>query len=335
MMRIQQWNPADERTTRACYHIMAAAQRLEDPAEPPSSYPVFRHQLQYGWERTPSETWIATGDDGSAAGYYCIGLPDLENRGMAFGSPAVHPAARRRGVGTALLRHAGTRAAAHGRTLFAAVTTAGSAGEYFARAAGARLDLEEVRRIQYLRDIAPGTVAALRVSAERAAAGYSLVTWAGPVPAEYRGPVAEVLNAFGDAPRGSSQEPEIWDAERVMTRYGSELQAGVMRGYTVAARSDADGDMAALSQVQLDPERPDWGYQELTAVTRAHRGHRLGLLLKTAMLELLTVAEPKLEQITTANAAANKHMIAINEQLGYRVVEPRWRHWELPVASMG
>ena len=31
-----------------------------------------------------------------------------------------------------------------------------------------------------------------------------------------------------------------------------------------------------------------------TAVVRAHRGHRLGLLVKTAMLDLLAAAEPQL-----------------------------------------
>jgi GNAT superfamily N-acetyltransferase len=335
LVRIQQWDPADEMTTRACHQILVASHRVDDPAVPPSSYPVFRHQLSNGWERTPGEVWVARAGDSTVTGYYQIGLPDLENRFRAYCSPTVGPATRRRGLGRALLRHAGSRAAAHGRTLLAGHATVGSAGEHFARAAGARPDLEEVRRIQYLRDIDPDAIAALRTSAERAAAGYSLLCWTGPVPEKYCGAVAEVLNAFNDAPHGENEEPEFWDADRIRTRAESELRAGVMRGYTVAARHGAGGEMAAFSHVQVDPERPDWGYQEVTAVTRAHRGRRLGLLVKTAMLKLLARAEPKLEQITTGNAATNEHMIAINEQLGYRVVEPRWRSWELPVASMG
>jgi GNAT superfamily N-acetyltransferase len=334
MMRIQQWDPADEMTTRACHQIVVAAHRLDDPVQPPPSYPVFRHFLSNGWERTPSEVWVARANDGSVTGLYRIGLPDLENRDQAYASVTVHPDMRRRGLGRALLRHAGSRAAAHTRTRLAGHTPAGSAGEHFARAAGARLDLVEVRRIQYLRDIAPGTVAALRATAERAAAGYSLLSWTGPVPEEYCGAVAGVLNAFNDAPRGQNEEPEFWDADRVRSRAGSQLREGVMRGYTVAAVRAADGEMAAYSEVQVDPEQPDWGYQELTAVTRAHRGHRLGLLVKTAVLELLAEEEPKLEHITTSNAASNEHMIAINEQLGYRVVGPRWHYWELPLASI-
>ena len=53
--------------------------------------------------------------------------------------------------------------------------------------------------------------------------------------------------------------------------------------------------MAAFSEVIVDPEAPDWGFQQLTAVIRPHRGHRLGLLVKTAMLELLAAQEPQVE----------------------------------------
>ena len=67
---------------------------------------------------------------------------------------------------------------------------------------------------------------------------------------------------------------------------------------------------------------------------RPHRGHRLGLLVKTAMLDLLATAEPEIEQILTGNAAANEHMIAVNEQLGYKVVKPGWNFYEIPVASV-
>jgi hypothetical protein len=76
------------------------------------------------------------------------------------------------------------------------------------------------------------------------------------------------------------------------------------------------------------------GYQLITAVIREHRGHRLGLLLKTAMLERLAVAEPALERIVTGNAVGNQWMIAINEQLGYRLLTPLNQSFELPVAAV-
>ncbi len=68
-------------------------------------------------------------------------------------------------------------------------------------------------------------------------------------------------------------------------------------------------------------------------MTRKHRGHRLGLLVKTAMLDWLAVAEPQLERIVTGNAASNQHMIAINTELGYQLLEPLGQSYELPVVS--
>jgi hypothetical protein len=69
-------------------------------------------------------------------------------------------------------------------------------------------------------------------------------------------------------------------------------------------------------------------------VARRHRGHRLGLLLKAEMLELLAVREPGLERIATWNAASNLHMIAINEQLGFEVSGSPSCFTDLPVAAL-
>src|SRR5487761_199785 len=106
-----------------------------------------------------------------------------------------------------------------------------------------------------------------------------------------------------------------------------------VRTYTVAAAHDASGELAAMTQLSVAPDSPRWGHQGLTAVTRRHRGHRLGLLVKTAMLGWLAEAEPRLEHIETWNAGANQHMIAINESLSY-TARGQFRSAELRVASL-
>jgi hypothetical protein len=55
-------------------------------------------------------------------------------------------------------------------------------------------------------------------------------------------------------------------------------------------------------------------------VLRAHRGHRLGLVLKIAMLHWLAEEEPQLLTIDTWNAKSNKHMVEVNEVLGYHIL---------------
>jgi GNAT superfamily N-acetyltransferase len=332
-MRIERWDPADETTAAACYAVHRAAHLADEADDPPYSAGTFDLYLREGFDKTPGEVWFAA-DDAGVVGYYRMQLWDLENLDRAYGGPMVHPAARRRGHGRALLRHEAARAAANGRSVLSGKVVTGLAGEAFAAAAGAKPGLVDVRRVQYLAKIKAGKVAELRQSAARTAAGYSLVSWTGDVPEEYLGPLAQVINAFEDAPRGENVQPEAWDAGRVRERTGAHVRAGLLRDYSVAALHDATGEMAAYTGIIVDPAAPSWGFQELTAVTRAHRGHRLGLLVKTAMLELLAEVEPQVELIMTSNAAANDHMIAVNEQLGYEVAGPGWRFYEAPVAEL-
>ena len=83
------------------------------------------------------------------------------------------------------------------------------------------------------------------------------------------------------------------------------------------------------------PESPAWAQQGLTAVARAHRGHRVGLLVKTAMLDWLAAAAPGIEHIVTDNADSNQYMIAINEMLGFEILPPASQSYQVPVADVG
>lgn len=74
-------------------------------------------------------------------------------------------------------------------------------------------------------------------------------------------------------------------------------------------------------------------YTVAAAVTEQHRGHRLGLLVKAAMLEWLAETEPAIELIETGNASANDHMIAVNDTLGFAVDPPEFHTVELAVAG--
>jgi RimJ/RimL family protein N-acetyltransferase len=207
-----------------------------------------------------------------------------------------------------------------------------SAGAAFGAAVGGSPGLVEARRRQVISEIPAGHVAALRGQAERAAAGYSLLCWEGPLPEEYLVRYAALVNAMADAPHDDGEEPETWDADRIREHQANRERRG-RHIYTVAARHDASGDLAAVTAVEADRDNPEWGHQLLTAVIREHRGHRLGLLVKAAMLEWLAKAEPALDRIVTGNASTNQYMIAVNEALGYRLLSPAEQTCELPVAA--
>jgi len=334
-MRIEQVDLtlADTGKIRECFEVGLAALRVDEPEGPWFTERPFTGWLTTGWSGSPREAWLAT-DEGSAVGFYRLELPDKENRDQANLTLTVHPAERQRGIGLALLRHAAARAAANGRTALNGGALDGSPGEAFARRTGAKPILVDIQRMLDVRKLDQGTRARLREPAERAAAGYSLVSWAGPVPEEYIEQVAVVNDAMADAPRDADTAQEEWDAQRVRESINELRPHFGMRFYTVAARHDDTGELAALTEMAVDPANPGWGFQMNTAVTRKHRGHRLGLLLKIAMMDLLATTEPQLERITTFNAQINEHMIAINEALGYTVFGPPITSFRIDAAAV-
>lgn len=315
-MDITRVDPDDEGAVRACYAVFAAAQAVDDPELPPMSYPAFAALTRIGWAGDPRETWL-TGD---GAGYLTLELPSYENRHQAGFELTVHPERRSQGTGTGLVSFTTERCRELGRSAITTDAWTGSPGdEFLRRYGGFKAGLSEVRRVLRVGAV-PGVALA---------AGYSLVSWSGAMPAERLDQVARIMEMLGDAPRDASREPERWDAERVR-RTDQRIAAQGLRYYTVIAEG-TDGDIAALTQLGVDPLLPDWCWQELTAVARAHRGHGLGLAVKSAMLRKLATAEPRLKRVLTWNAEQNKHMIAINEALGYEVFGVPARSWEREV----
>jgi GNAT superfamily N-acetyltransferase len=335
-MQIERVDPANDDVVRGCHAVHAAATAADDPqGEPPYSMPMFRAWLSPGWQGEPNEAWCvpAEGASGAAAAWCRLQFSDLENRDRAFMTLEVHPGLRRQGLGRALVTHARQRAAAEGRTVIDSLTIHGSAGEAFARRLGAETGILDVRRILDLRTVPAGRFTEIKATATGNAAGYSLTSWTGVTPEDRLGQVAHVQNAMNDAPREEGWfEDDIWDADRIRARGDTRVRLAGHRGYAVAAVHDKTGEMAALTKVFIDPAEPAWGQQGITAVTRPHRGHRLGLLTKAAMLEWLVAAEPGLERITTTNAEVNSYMIAVNEALGYQVADPGFLFFAFPVS---
>jgi len=334
-MKIEQVGlaPAQTAQIRACFEVSLAAERVDEPEGPWFTERPFAGWLTVGWDGNPREAWLAT-EQGSAVGWYRLEMSARENLDQAHLTIVVHPAERRHGLGLALLRHAAGRAAEHGRTTLNGGARDGSPGEAFARSAGAKPGLVEVQRMLDIGKLEKGKLARLRGPAERAAAGYSLVSWVGPVPEEFIEQVAAVYNGLADAPRDPEITHEAWDAQRVRERVNDLRLVYGTRDYTIAARHDDTGELAGVTEMSVDPADPGWGFQVYTVVAREHRGHRLGLLLKLAMMELLATTEPQLERIVTWNGQSNEHMIAVNEAMGYTVFGPPNTWFRLDVAAV-
>jgi GNAT superfamily N-acetyltransferase len=334
-MRIERVDLADAETIRGCFEVFLAARRVDEPDGPGFTQQPFLAWLSVGWGGDPREVWLVPGPaEGSVAGWYRLEMPNRENLDQANLDLMVHPAQRRHGLGLALLRHAAARAEASGRSVLNGTARQGGSGEAFAGSVGATRGLVDVQRVMDLRAAGDEQLARLRGPAEQAAAGYSLVSWTGPVPEEYLEQAAALFAAMNDAPHDPHVAPEVWDGQRVRERVNQLRPRYGLRTYAVAARHDASAELAAWTEVAVDPADPAWAHQMMTGVTGKHRGHRLGLLVKIAMVEWLRAAEPTAERIETWNAESNRYMIAVNEALGYTILGQPGNCWRLDLPAV-
>jgi GNAT superfamily N-acetyltransferase len=320
----------DAARVQSCYEIVAAALRADVPGLPVRAVPFYRNRWTTGFSGFRRQLWLGSDGAGQPVGYYMLVLPDQENPTMGWCELAVAPARRRSGAGRALLEHCASRARLDGRTRLVAEASEGSAGSAFAAAVGATGGLTEVLRRLDIGAELPGRLATLRTAASALAAGYSLVTWIGASGADTVDDQVLLSAAMADAPRDEGVDHEEWDAERITALERVCLATG-QQFYSVGARHQATGRLVAITQVSVESGTPEWGFQMITAVLPMHRGHRLGLLVKAEMLDVLAAHEPTVRHILTGNAASNDHMVAINEQLGFTVADA-FRSWELDLS---
>ena len=126
--------------------------------------------------------------------------------------------------------------------------------------------------------------------------------------------------AINDAPTDDLDiEDEVFSADRMRAYETAQLNRGDQM-FRTFVRHRESGELAGHSVVLVEGERPHLGHQHDTTVVSNHRGHRLGMLLKTDMNLWLREVQPQLTEISTWNAESNDHMIAVNEAIGYRAV---------------
>ncbi|TDE57923.1 GNAT family N-acetyltransferase [Nonomuraea mesophila] len=276
------------------------------------------------------EVWVAV-EDGKVVGGYGLSLPLLDNAHIGVLAPfAVHPERQRRGLGAELFAHALGRLRHHGRRLLLAETPTTGAGARFARARGMEVALVEARRVLDLRRADRAALERMMPEVD----GYHVERFVGPAGPELVPDLATLMGGMNDAPRDSGVEDSIFSPERVRHREEG-ITPGGQTCYTSIARRDRDGAPAGYTRIYVNADRSDgWAGQADTTVLGAHRGHLLGLLLKVGNLLWLREREPHIERVITWNATSNRHMLAINEAMGFELFD-EWNQWRMEVPAAG
>jgi GNAT superfamily N-acetyltransferase len=332
-VRIDDVDPHDEATLAQWFAVVEAAELHERPGEPDSFLEEQRALLLDGLPGPDGapvgdelrQALLLRDDDGRAVAAARFELPVRDNEHSVWFRLSVHPDARRRGHGSALLAEILRRTEHAGRRTLVVdceepAHLAGRApARAFADRHGFALELEEVRRDLDL-PVPPARLKALEAACRPHAQGYVVRTWRDRCPDDLVDDRAVLGRQMStDAPSGGLDwREEEWDAARV--RHREALTAQQDRSYLGAAAVHAEsGRMVAFTEVGVQRAEPRRVHQWETLVLPEHRGHRLGTLVKIALVRDLVRKVPEARLVSTCNATTNAPMIAVNEALGFRV----------------
>ena len=292
---------------------------------------------QYQNEYEPKRVFVAR-VEGRIVGRAEHELQSSDDVRSAWLHAEVLPEFRRRGIGAALYDTVAGIAIAEGRAVLQAWAFHGTAAgdridsptgfgsvpvddnaTRFATARGYRLaQVDRMSRLPLPVDVATMDPPA----------GYDLEAWEGPTPPSRLADLAMMQSRMStDPPLGEVEfEPEVWDEERVRD-LDTRREAEGRRYLTTAVRHIASDSLVGFTELNVPVEAHRPVFNHNTLVIAEHRGHRLGMLIKLANLRFLQETAPGHPAIYTWNAEENRHMLDVNEAIGFVPVgyEGSWK----------
>ncbi|MGI5134606.1 MULTISPECIES: GNAT family N-acetyltransferase [unclassified Streptomyces] len=268
--------------------------------------------------------WLASDADSIPVGTAFLRLfTDPGQEHLAELTLGVHPAERRKYVGSRLLDAAVAAARNNTRRCVIAQAEAGSPGDRFLAARGFR----RVLTLRYSRlSLADVDTAALTEIIERPHPGYRLASWKGTVPDDLAQTFAASRRAMDDMPMDDTHYGIVtWDVDQVRAAAKTVEQRGDHL-HTVVAIDISNASIVGFTELVIPGSGTGDGQHYGTGVLPEHRGHGLGRWMKAASIRHALGHYPDLGGLVTDTADSNTHMRHINESLGYTPTHSTHQH---------
>lgn len=242
----------------------------------------------------------------------------------------VHPEARGKGVGSALLLAVARRAHDEGIPSLGVEAIGETPSIRFYERHGFRWAYGEIRNVLDL-----GSVDWLKLGgmAQGIGSGYRVEYYPGGPPEELFAAYAAAKESVRDNGDGDLDlRPSSYDPERLRASLATLHRRG-LKPYIVVAVHESTGDVAGLTEVVVPRPRPGRADQYDTIVVPEHRGNGIGRAIKARMLFELRAAEPKLAEVQTWHALEKDPMLKVNADLGFQP-DREWREYEADVPDL-
>ncbi len=315
----------DDKLFAPFYEIMRAGELFERPGMP--MWSAHEAAVMFREEDPDEDVQAYAGFEAEEmVGAASLFLPLKDNTDKVYAQVHVAPDKRRRGIGSALLRHLvdQTRQAGRNTVLTDASYDVKQREDHpyrrFAEKQGFQLASVEIRRVlelpvpdeliqQWIHDAAPHHV------------DYRIQTFVDDIPEDLLESYCYLQNQLAvDAPSGDIEyEPEGLTPESFRIHQHTLKKQGRTSYATLAI--DSAGEAVAHTDLLVPSSVPGNVYQWGTLVRQDHRGHRLGLAVKARNLQAVQSAHPDRRRIFTCNSEVNDSMVAINERMGFEPVE--------------
>lgn len=330
-MKTERIDVHDDDLCRRAYEVLDASHGFERPWHEPDPLEATVIAWRHEDKDEPMELWGAF--DGEAlVGVAKIWVPQSDNTDKLFVEVEVDPRQRGRGAGSALAQRISRRAHEEQRASVIAesLVPPGASSAWpehpylrFAQKQGYALASSEAMRHLPL-PVADELLDRLEAHARLAWEGdYRLETYVDGVPPALQEDYWRLDGLVSvDAPTGDVDfEPMVMTEERYRDHLDVDARQGVHTLTTLAVHADSGRAVAYTDLRVPGGEGRTIVWQSGTLVDQAHRGHRLGMAVKVANLRRLQSDFPERRFVRTGNSDANSWMLAINEQLGFRLVE--------------
>jgi GNAT superfamily N-acetyltransferase len=189
--------------------------------------------------------------------------------------------------------------------------------------------LEQVNRVSRIQLPVADIAGSLERARERSGPDFVVHQWTGSTPERWLADIATLVTRMStDAPDAGLETPEdVWTAERVASEDVRRAAENPRRLVTSAVEHLPTGRLVAFSEFSVPPHPHRAAMQYATLVLPEYRGNGLGMLVKLANLAYLPQASPGHPSVVTFNAEENRHMLAVNEALGFVPIasEGAWR----------